>query len=48
LSIALYDYVESLQFAEAHRLAGALVVFSLLLLFFLYRRDRQDSWRVRA
>jgi molybdate transport system permease protein len=48
LSIALYDYVESLQFAEAHRLAGALVVFSLTLLFFLYRRDRQDSWRVRA
>jgi molybdate transport system permease protein len=48
LSIALYDYVESLRFAEAHRLAGALVVFSLTLLFFLYRRDRQDSWRVRA
>jgi len=48
LSIALYDYVESLQFDQAHRLAGALVVFSLLLLFFLYRRDRQDSWRVHA
>jgi molybdate transport system permease protein len=48
LSIALYDYVESLQFAEAPRLAGAQVVFSLTLLFFLYRRDRQDSWRVRA
>jgi molybdate transport system permease protein len=48
LSIALYDYVESLQFAEAHRLAGALVVFSLTLLFFLYRHDRQDSWRIRA
>jgi molybdate transport system permease protein len=48
LSIALYDYVESLQFAEAHRLAAGLVVFSLTLLFLLYRRDRQDSWRVRA
>ena len=48
LSIALYDYVESLQFAEAHRLAGGLVVFSLLLLFLLYRRDRRDSWRVQA
>lgn len=48
LSIALYDYVESLQFAEAHRLAGGLVVFSLVLLFLLYRRDRRDSWRVQA
>ena len=48
LSIALYDYVESLQFAEAHRLAAGLVVFSLVLLFLLYRRDRRDSWRVRA
>ena len=42
LSIALYDYVESLQFAEAHRLAAGLVVFSLVLLFLLYRRDRRD------
>lgn len=48
LSIALYDQVESLQFAQAHRLAGGLVLFSLALLFFLYRSDRRDSWRVRA
>ena len=48
LSIALYDQVESLQFAEAHRLAGGLVLFSLALLFWLYRRDRQLVWGVRA
>lgn len=48
LSIALYDYVESLQFAEAHRLAGGLVIFSLALLYLLYRRDRRDSWKVQA
>jgi len=48
LSIALYDYVESLQFAEAHRLAGGLVAFSLVTLVLLYRRDRRDNWRVRA
>jgi molybdate transport system permease protein len=48
LSIALYDAVESLRFADAHRMAGALVIFSLVLLFLLYRRDRQDAWRVRA
>jgi len=48
LSIAMYDYVESLQFAAAHRLAGALVIFSLVLLFLLYRSDRQAGWRIRA
>ena len=45
LSIALYDYVESLQFAEAHRLAAGLVVFSMLLLFALYRRNQVGLWR---
>jgi molybdate transport system permease protein len=48
LSIALYDYVESLQFAEAHRLAVALVAFSLILLFFLYRRDPQGKLQVHT
>lgn len=44
VSVALYDYVETLQFAEAHRLAAGLVVFSLLLLFYLYRRN--GRWQV--
>lgn len=48
LSIALYDSVESLQFDEAHRLAAGLVIFSFILLFLLYRYDKQDSWRIRA
>ncbi|MCB1690912.1 MAG: molybdate ABC transporter permease subunit [Halioglobus sp.] len=48
LSIALYDSVESLHFDEAHRLAAGLVIFSFLLLFLLYRSDRQIGWRVRA
>lgn len=48
LSIALYDQVESLRFAEAHRLAAGLVVFSLALLFLLYRRGGRDSWRVTS
>lgn len=46
LSIALYDSVESLQFGQAHRLAAGLVVFSLALLFLLYRSDRQAGWRI--
>jgi molybdate transport system permease protein len=48
LSIALYDQVESLQFGQAHRLAGGLVLFSLVLLFLLYRGNRQVSWRVHT
>lgn len=48
LSIALYDSVESLQFGEAHRVAGGLMVFSFVLLFLLYRSDRQGGWRMRT
>ncbi|CAA0100170.1 Molybdenum transport system permease protein ModB [Halioglobus japonicus] len=48
LSIALYDSVESLQFGDAHRLAAGLVMFSFVLLFLLYRYDRQSGWRIRA
>ena len=45
LSIALYDQVETLRFAEAHRLAAGLLVFSLGTLFLVYR---YSGWRVRA
>ena len=48
LSIALYDRVETLQFDEAHRLAIGLVVFSLGLLFLIYRNNGPAAWRVRA
>jgi molybdate transport system permease protein len=37
LSIAIYDHVETLQFAEAHQLSIGLVVFSLVMLTLLYR-----------
>jgi len=47
LSIALYDHVESLQFAEAHRLAGGLMLFSLVLLFVLYRNNPHGLWGTR-
>jgi molybdate transport system permease protein len=47
LSIALYDQVESLQFDSAHRLAALLLVFSLALLFLLYRGDRNTGWKLR-
>ena len=37
VSIAIYDHVETLQFAEAHQLSIGLVLFSLVLLTLLYR-----------
>lgn len=48
LSIALYDSVESLDFAHAHRLAAGLVLFSLGLLLLLYRRDHSATLRIPA
>ncbi|MFK8048529.1 MAG: molybdate ABC transporter permease subunit [Halioglobus sp.] len=47
LSIALYDQVESLQFAEAHRLAAGLMLFSIVLLFLLYRSNPISLWGSR-
>jgi molybdate transport system permease protein len=35
LSVALYDHVESLEYPDAHRLAGGLLCFSLLALWSL-------------
>lgn len=46
LSIALYDHVEALDYNNAHTLAAALLIFSLILLSGLYRLNRKDrdSW----
>jgi molybdate transport system permease protein len=46
VSIALFDQVESLQLASAHRLACGLVVCSLLLLFLIYRGGSLRPWRL--
>ncbi len=40
LSIALFDKVESLQYTQAHWLAAGLVLFSLILLAFIYSLNR--------
>jgi molybdate transport system permease protein len=45
LSIAIYDYVESLQWAQAHVLAGGMLVFSfvvILSMMVLEKRIRRD------
>jgi molybdate transport system permease protein len=40
LSVALYDHVEAMEFAAAHRLAAGMVVFALLVLVALYALNR--------
>ncbi|MBK7612996.1 MAG: molybdate ABC transporter permease subunit [Burkholderiales bacterium] len=38
-SVQIYDHVEALEYAQAHRLAGVMLVFSFLVLLALY------AWR---
>lgn len=38
LSMAIYNHVEALEYADAHRLAGGLLVFSFAVLLLLNRR----------
>ncbi len=40
LSIAIYDHVESMQYAKAHLLAGGLLIFSAVTLFLFYFKQR--------
>jgi molybdate transport system permease protein len=40
LSVALYDHVEAMEFASAHRLAAGMVVFALSVLVALYVVNR--------
>lgn len=47
LSIAIYDHVESLRYAEAHTLAAGLLVFSFLVLWAVYTLDRKSRPYVR-
>ena len=40
VSVAIYDHVEALEYAEAHWLAGGMLAFSFLVLLTLYGRRR--------
>ncbi len=43
LSVALYDHVEALEYTQAHRIAGGLLVLSILVLTLLqWRRARPE------
>lgn len=43
LSIAIYDHVESLAYAQAHLLSALLLVFSFIILFMVYRMNKPDE-----
>ena len=45
VSVQIYDHVEALEYAQAHWLAGAMLIFSFLVLLALYSsRKAQSSW----
>ncbi len=47
ISIAIYEHVETLNYAEAHVLSAGLLVFSFVILFFVYAVLRRNDARAR-
>ncbi|MFZ1828346.1 MAG: molybdate ABC transporter permease subunit [Candidatus Competibacteraceae bacterium] len=45
VSVQIYDHVEALEYAEAHVLAGGMLLFSFLVLLTLYSRKGATSWK---
>ncbi len=41
LSVAIYDHVESLEWTQAHWLAGGMLVFSFLVVFAMYHLEKR-------
>jgi molybdate transport system permease protein len=48
MSVAVYEHVEALDFASAHRLAAGMVGFALLVLLTLYVANRRAARAVAA
>ena len=46
ISIAIYEHVETLQYASAHILAAGLMVFSFVVLLFVYTMNRRYPMQV--
>jgi len=44
VSVAIYDHVEALEYAEAHVLAAGMLIFSFLVLLVLYSR-KTNVWK---
>ncbi len=47
ISIAIYEHVERINYDEAHVLSAGLLIFSFLVLLFVYAVNRQYPVRVR-
>ena len=43
LSIAIYDYVEAMEYGQAHWLSGGLLILSFIMLLFVYLFNRRFS-----
>ena len=43
LSVAIFEHVEAAEFAQAHRLAGGMVVFALVVLVALHWVNRRSQ-----
>ena len=46
ISIAIYEHVETLRYAEAHQLAGGLMIFSFIVLMAVYTLNRRNAVHV--
>ena len=45
LSVQIYDHVEAMEYAQAHWLAGGMLLFSFLVLLALYSSRLKQGWR---
>ncbi len=45
VSVQIYDHVEALEYAEAHILAGGMLLFSFVVLLALYSRKGTSVWK---
>ena len=45
VSVQIYDHVEALEYAEAHVLAGGMLLFSFIVLLALYSRKGAHAWK---
>lgn len=47
-SIQIYDHVESLQYAQAHALSAAMLIFAFVVLFLVYFLQRKNTSSISA
>ncbi len=45
VSVQIYDHVEAMEYAQAHWLAGGMLLFSFLVLLMLYGSRLKQGWR---